>query len=32
MEEKYGDCILFGYGGDRLCKGAVNGGAIALQK
>jgi hypothetical protein len=30
--EKQADRILFGYGGDRLCKGAVTDGAIALQK
>jgi hypothetical protein len=31
-EKKQVDRILFGYGGDRICKGAVTGGEIALQK
>jgi hypothetical protein len=31
-EGKYGDRIVFGYGGDRLYKDAVTGGAIAFQK
>jgi hypothetical protein len=26
-EKKQADRILFGYGGDRLCKGVVTGGA-----
>jgi hypothetical protein len=28
--EKQGDRILFGDGGDRLCKGSTTGGAITL--
>jgi hypothetical protein len=31
-EEKQGDHILFGYGGDRLCKCFTIGGAITQRK
>jgi uncharacterized protein YycO len=31
-EKKQADRILFGYGGDRLCKYSTTGGAIAHQK
>jgi hypothetical protein len=31
-EKNQADRILFGYGGDRLCKGSTTGGAITLQK
>jgi hypothetical protein len=30
--EKQADHILFGYGGDRLCKGSTTGGAISLYQ
>jgi hypothetical protein len=31
-EKKQADRLLFGYGGDRLCKYSTTGGATAFQK